>query len=51
MNFLSKKNNFNSDKEGGKEKLADGGRRNGPLGGSSPRKGMMFVDEKTTRDQ
>jgi len=26
--------------------MADGGRRNGPLGGSSPREGMMFVDEK-----
>ena len=48
MNFNSKKNNFDLEKQGVKEKLADGGRRNGPLGGSSPRKGMMFVDEKTS---
>ena len=48
MNFNSKKNNFEFKKQEGKEKLADGGRRNGPLGGSSPRKGMMFVDEKTS---
>ena len=48
MNFLSKKNNFDFEKEGGKENLADGGRRNSPLVGSSPRKGMMFVDERTS---
>ncbi len=48
MNFTSKKNNFHFKKQEWKEKLADGGRRNGPLGGSSPRKGMMFVDEETS---
>ena len=47
MKFHSEKNNSDFEEQGDKKKLADGGRRNGPLGGSSPRKGMMFVDEET----